>query len=106
MRVLDHPAVTEIHLTAVLHALSEPARLEVVRFLADAGREVSCSEIDLAVSKSTGTHHYRVLREAGVITQIYRGTAKMNTLRRDDLDALFPGLLDSVINACRRRPSV
>ncbi len=53
----------------------------------------------LPVSKSTTTHHFRVLREAGVITQVYRGTSKMNVLRRADLDALFPGLLDRVLAA-------
>ncbi|MBG0816099.1 helix-turn-helix transcriptional regulator [Planomonospora sp. ID82291] len=104
-RILDHPSVGEIRLEAVLHALAEPVRLEIVRFLADSGRGVPCSEIELAVSKSTGTHHYRVLREAGVIRQVYHGTAKLNSLRRDDLDALFPGLLDSVIAATRRRPA-
>lgn len=101
-RVLEHPSADTIRLEAVLHALADPARLEVVRFLAKSDREVACSEIDLAVSKSTGTHHYRVLREAGVISQVYRGTAKMNSLRRADLDALFPGLLDSVIAATSR----
>ncbi|WP_344858571.1 helix-turn-helix transcriptional regulator [Planomonospora alba] len=101
-RILEHPDVEEIRLEAVLHALAEPARLEVVRFLAEVGREVACSEIDLAVSKSTGTHHYRVLREAGVINQVYRGTAKLNSLRRAELDALFPGLIDSVIAAADR----
>lgn len=98
-RTLDHPDRDEILLEDVLHALSDPVRLEVARYLASSG-ESSCSAIDLAVSKSTGTHHFRVLREAGVIRQVYRGTAKMTSLRRDDLDALFPGLLDTVIRAC------
>ncbi|RAY17157.1 transcriptional regulator [Actinomadura craniellae] len=101
-RVLEHPEVEEIRLEAVLHALADPMRLEVVRFLSCVDREVACSEIDLVVSKSTTTHHYRVLREAGVINQVYRGTAKMNSLRRADLDALFPGLLDSVVAAAVR----
>lgn len=99
MRILDHPDAADIRLEPVLHALADPMRLEVVCFLARSDVEVPCSEIDLAVSKSTGTHHYRVLREAGVIRQIYRGTAKWNSLRRADLDALFPGLLDSVVAA-------
>ncbi|WP_328708454.1 helix-turn-helix transcriptional regulator [Microbispora hainanensis] len=97
-RTLDHPDPSEIRLEAVLHALSDPVRLQVVRFLAGNG-ESSCSAIDLAVSKSTTTHHFRVLREAGVIRQVYRGTAKMSSLRREDLDALFPGLLDTVARA-------
>ncbi|GAA4590443.1 helix-turn-helix transcriptional regulator [Planotetraspora phitsanulokensis] len=104
VRVLEHPSVEEIRLEAVLHALADPARLEVVCFLARTEGEAACSEIDLAVSKSTGTHHYRVLREAGVINQVYQGTAKMNSLRKADLDALFPCLLDSVVSAAAKRP--
>ncbi|MFS8199772.1 ArsR/SmtB family transcription factor [Streptomyces sp. CWNU-52B] len=102
-RDLPHPPHTEIRLEAVLHALSDPIRLQVVRELAADGDELSCSQIDLPVTKSTTTHHFRVLREAGVIRQVYRGTAKMNGLRRDDLDGLFPGLLDSVLAAAARQ---
>ena len=98
-RDLPHPERTEIRLEAVLHALSDPMRLRVVRELAADGDELPCSHFDLPVTKSTTTHHFRVLREAGVIRQIYRGTAKMNGLRRDDLDDLFPGLLDSLLAA-------
>ena len=98
-RELHHPATDEIRLEAVLHALSDPTRLHIAHTLAKLGAEVSCSEIDLAVSKSTTTHHYRVLREAGVISQVYRGTSKLNALRRADLDTRFPGLLDSILNA-------
>lgn len=103
-RALDHPQRPEIRLESVLHALSDPMRLRVVRQLAECepGLDgLSCSQIDLPVTKSTSTHHFRVLRESGVIQQIYRGTAKLNGLRRADLDALFPGLLDSVLAAAR-----
>jgi DNA-binding transcriptional ArsR family regulator len=102
-RDLPHPQRVEIRLEAVLHALSDPLRLQVVRELAADGDELSCSHFDLPVTKSTTTHHFRVLREAGVIRQMYRGTAKMNGLRRDDLDGLFPGLLDSVLAAAARQ---
>jgi DNA-binding transcriptional ArsR family regulator len=87
----------------VLHALSDPLRLRIVCELATDGGELSCSHFDVPVTKSTSTHHFRVLREAGVIRQVYRGTAKMNGLRRDDLDDLFPGLLDSVLGAAARQ---
>ncbi|MGP9022224.1 ArsR/SmtB family transcription factor [Streptomyces sp. BR1] len=103
-RELDHPAREEIRLEGVLHALSDPIRLCVVRDLAAAGDdELSCSCFELPVTKSTTTHHFRVLRENGVIQQVYRGTAKMNGLRREDLEALFPGLLDSVLDAAARQ---
>ncbi|WP_371650682.1 MULTISPECIES: ArsR/SmtB family transcription factor [unclassified Streptomyces] len=98
-RELDHPARDEIRLEGVLHALSDPIRLRVVRDLAAADGELSCSYFDLPVTKSTTTHHFRVLRESGVIQQTYRGTAKMNGLRRADLEELFPGLFDRILEA-------
>ncbi|MFI6513198.1 ArsR/SmtB family transcription factor [Streptosporangium sp. NPDC050855] len=100
-RTLDHPEPGEITLEGVLHALSDPMRLQIVRFLwpLEEDEEAPCSAIDLAITKSTTTHHFRVLREAGVIRQVYRGTAKMNALRRGDLDALYPGLLDAILTA-------
>ncbi|MEU8652212.1 helix-turn-helix domain-containing protein [Streptomyces sp. NPDC048737] len=101
-RDLPHPAREEIRLEAVLHALSDQMRLRIVRELAADGDELSCSHFDLPVTKSTTTHHFRVLREAGVLRQAYRGTAKMNGLRKDDLDDLFPGLLDAVLDAAGR----
>ncbi|MBY8883001.1 ArsR/SmtB family transcription factor [Actinacidiphila acidipaludis] len=104
-RVLDHPDTADIRLEEVLHALADPMRLTVVRELAAARCEVACSEVPLPVSKSTTTHHFRVLREAGVICQVYRGTSKMNALRRADLDALFPGLLDRVLAAADAQES-
>jgi len=98
----DHiaqPARSEIELAAVLHALSDPVRLRIVAALAVAGEEPSCGSFDLPVTKSTCTHHFKVLCEAGVIQQRQRGTARLNALRREDLDARFPGLLDSVLRA-------
>ncbi|MGW2031373.1 MULTISPECIES: ArsR/SmtB family transcription factor [Streptomyces] len=102
-RALPHPAREQIRLEFVLHALSDPMRLQIVRELAARDAELTCSQFDLPVTKSTSTHHFRVLRESGVIRQVYRGTAKMNGLRRDDLDGLFPGLLDSLLAAADRQ---
>jgi DNA-binding transcriptional ArsR family regulator len=93
---LSHPAPEEIELGAVLHALSDPMRLRIVRALAD-GQEQTCKSFDVPVTKSTCTHHFRVLREAGVIRQRLEGTTRMNALRRQELDARFPGLLDAVL---------
>jgi DNA-binding transcriptional ArsR family regulator len=95
---LHHPAVEEIELTAVMHALSDPARLQVVRTLA-AEEERACGSFDLGVSKATASHHFKVLREAGVTHKRIEGAHHYLTLRRDDLDARFPGLLDAVLAA-------
>ncbi|MBT3154069.1 helix-turn-helix transcriptional regulator [Streptomyces sp. CHD11] len=102
-RDLPHPPRNEIRLEGVLHALSDPVRLRIVRELAAEEAALSCSHFDLPVTKSTSTHHFRVLRENGVIRQVYEGTAKMNALRRDDLDGLFPGLLDALLTAAIRQ---
>ncbi len=96
---LHHPAADDLELAAVLHALSDPQRLAIVRALADSSGPRRCGSFDLAVTKSTATHHFRVLREAGVIHQHEDGTARLNSLRRDDLDRRFPGLLDAVLGA-------
>jgi DNA-binding transcriptional ArsR family regulator len=95
---LSHPARHELELAAVLHALSDPMRLRIVTGLAVEDKR-TCKSFNLPVTKSTCTHHFRVLREAGVIRQRVEGTARVNSLRRQDLDARFPGLLDSVLRA-------
>jgi DNA-binding transcriptional ArsR family regulator len=97
-RELAHPARSELNLLSVLHALADRHRLTVVRELAAAApSEVPCGQLELPVGRSTYTYHFRVLREAGVIRQRYQGTSVMNQLRRSDLDAVFPGLMDSVL---------
>jgi DNA-binding transcriptional ArsR family regulator len=95
---LPHPAKHEMQLEAVLHALSDPMRLRIVAGLATKG-ERTCKSFDLPVTKSTCTHHFRVLREAGVIRQRLEGTTKLSSLRREDLEERFPGLLASVLRA-------
>ncbi len=95
---LPHPLREEMDLASVLHALSDPMRLRIVAGLS-ARDDRTCKSFDLPVTKSTCTHHFRVLREAGVIRQRLEGTTKLNSLRRDDLEARFPGLLESVLRA-------
>jgi DNA-binding transcriptional ArsR family regulator len=98
---IAHPLRAEIELGAVLHALSDPVRLKIVAALAagDGDGEHTCGSFDVPVTKSTCTHHFRILREAGVIHQRQVGTARLNTLRRDDLEARFPGLLAKILQA-------
>ena len=96
---LHHPNREEIELTAVLHALSDPHRLEMVRRLSEDTEPRACGTFDFGVTKSTMTHHFRTLREAGVIRQERQGTTKLTELRREDLEARFPGLLDAVLSS-------
>jgi DNA-binding transcriptional ArsR family regulator len=96
---LHHPKRDDFELPEVLHALSDPHRLEIVRTLASDTEARPCGTLELGLSKSTMTHHFRTLREAGVIEQRREGTTKLTSLRREDLDARFPGLLDAVLSS-------
>jgi DNA-binding transcriptional ArsR family regulator len=96
---LAHPSREEIELGAVLHALSDSVRLNMVKALASGESELSCGSFKVPVTKSTCTHHFKVLREAGVIRQRQSGTARLNTLRTEDLEARFPGLLGTILDA-------
>ncbi|MFC7814657.1 MULTISPECIES: ArsR/SmtB family transcription factor [unclassified Streptomyces] len=93
-----HPSLEEMHLRSVMNALSDPLRYEVVSVLAHAADDAErhCSSFGLPVSKSTRSHHFRVLREAGLIRQVDRGNSRMARLRADDLETRFPGLLDLI----------
>jgi DNA-binding transcriptional ArsR family regulator len=93
-----HPAVEELALPAVLHALSDPIRLGIVRELADHGA-CNCGTFAVPVAKSTLSHHLRVLREAGITLTEPTGTQRVVSLRRAELDARFPGLLEAVLAA-------
>jgi DNA-binding transcriptional ArsR family regulator len=90
----------ELDLPSVMHALADPSRLRMVVALDD-GVELSCAELGeragTAPAKSTTTHHVAVLREAGLIRTRHEGQRKLVTLRRAELDAKFPGLLDAVV---------
>ena len=94
-----HPEREEIELGAVLHALSDPVRLKIVASLASRPEACPTGSFDVPVTKSTCTHHFKVLREAGIVRQRSEGTARLNTLRREDLDARFPGLLDTILKS-------
>src|SRR5262249_56594224 len=93
----EPPDRGEIEMEAVLHALSDPQRVAIVRELAAADEPRPCGSFALDIGKSTRTYHLRVLREAGLIEQRREGTSKLSTLRRGDLEARFPGLLDAVL---------
>lgn len=101
MRDVHHPRSEEISLPNVLHALSDPIRLEIVDVLAQTG-EHNCSSLGNGiVSKSTLSHHFKVLREAGITWTRVEGTQRLVSLRDDDLEERFPGLLESVLSATK-----
>jgi DNA-binding transcriptional ArsR family regulator len=102
-----HPAPEDFRLTAILAALADPARLAAVRTLAAKG-ESPCTRLQhdagLTISRTTFSHHQKVLREAGIILARVRGTERILSLRKDDLDQRYPGLLGAILNAPDDRP--
>jgi DNA-binding transcriptional ArsR family regulator len=100
-RTLPHPELADVELTDVLFALSDPARLELVRLIAREGPQTvaNCQVVDPAAPKSTFSHHLKTLREAGVVRNVPAGRQRLVSLRRDELDERFPGLLESVLPA-------
>jgi DNA-binding transcriptional ArsR family regulator len=94
----DEPTCGEMTLAAVMAALSDPVRVTIVRELAARG-ESACGAFDVGVSKATRSHHFKVLREAGLTHTRAEGTHRFVTLRRDEVDARFPGLLGAVLAA-------
>ncbi len=101
MRVIPHPELEQLHLTEVLHALSDPVRLEIVRLLS-AHAELSSGSVEVSVSKSTLTHHLRVLRDAGLTYTRSEGVQRLVSLRREEVEARFPGLLECVLGDDRQ----
>src|SRR6478735_1387677 len=97
----DTVAPPQAGLVAVLQALSDPVRLEIVRQLAGCSPDaaLSCGQIELDVSKSTASHHLKTLRAAGITAEREEGTRKLTWLRKDDMEQRFPGLLQSVLSA-------
>jgi DNA-binding transcriptional ArsR family regulator len=100
VRTLHHTRVEELELPEVLHALSDPVRLEIVRLLGDE-QERPCSSVEAKVAKSTLSHHFKVLREAGITYTRANGTHRLVSLRTEDLERRFPGLIRSVLNAAK-----
>jgi DNA-binding transcriptional ArsR family regulator len=85
----------------VLAALSDPVRLEMVRRLAAAHEPVACGLLDHGLGKTTASHHFKTLREAGVIERVVLGGQNLQRLRRAEVDEAFPGVLDSIVAAAR-----
>lgn len=97
MRAPVHPTPDQLALPALLHALSDPVRLRIVQDLRD-GAERACGELEVPVSKSTLSHHLRVLRDAGLTHTRAEGVQRLVSLRRSEVDARFPGLLRCVLD--------
>ena len=105
MRTPLHPTYEELSLPTVIYALGDPLRLRIVGQLAAADQAISCGELQVVkeVPKSTGSHQFKVLREAGLIRMVPQGRRVLVSLRRNDLQARFPGLLETILCTYQRQ---
>jgi DNA-binding transcriptional ArsR family regulator len=101
VRTQHHPARDDIKLSDIFYALSDPTRQSIVKELAEK-TVLNCKDFGLEVAKSTLSHHLKVLRESGLTQTRLSGTMAFVSLRREDLDARFPGLLDAILGACAK----
>jgi|ERR1700730_4359833 DNA-binding transcriptional ArsR family regulator len=100
MKTYSHPPLRNISLDQVMQALSDPCRIAIVRTLLQAdGQALACNEIPLVVSKATRSHHFDVLRSAGLTRTRVEGTKCLTSLRTAELEKRFPGLLNLVLRA-------
>lgn len=98
VKYLPHPRPSDIKLERVIYALGDPLRLSIIRQLNHIG-VASCGELTGGRPKSSMSHHFGILRAAGLLSTRLEGTAHRNELRRSELDVLFPGLLDTILKA-------
>jgi DNA-binding transcriptional ArsR family regulator len=100
-----HPPSDDLKLESVLYALADPVRLEIVRRLAKGDCPLNCSTAAPAhLPKSTQSHHFQILREAGLIRSERRGTEVVNTLRLDEIEGKFPGVVSAILKAAKPLP--
>ncbi len=103
MRPLAHPAIEDVQLEGILHALSDPVRVAIFTDIAGADCAQTCSAFaevnDKPVPKSSLSHHFKVLREAGLIHSERQGVEMRNTSRCVEVNERFPGLLPAILNA-------
>lgn len=98
MKAAYCPNLKKMPLSSLFYALSDPVRLKIIQSLIDED-EISCGECKSPLSKSTMSHHFKVLREAGLIQKRSEGTSHYLSLRRDEIENRLPGLLEILENA-------
>jgi len=102
MRQIKHPTIEQVELTDIMYALADPTRLEIVVMLARAGKKLTCGEINLNRPKSSMSHHFKILRSAGLVETLIEGTEHMNSLRLEEVESKYPGVLNAVLKAAAK----
>ncbi len=98
MRELFHPNIDQLCLSTILNALGDPIRLQIIKSLASQC-ETTCACCNINLPKSTLSHHFKVLREAGLIKVRIEGKQRFLSIRSNELEVRFPGLLNTIIKS-------
>lgn len=100
---LPEPTNDSLNLTVILNALADPSRRALMMALYHAEEPVDCAilveKADLGLSSATVSHHYRILREAGLTRTVADGRKRIVKVRRQSMEERFPGLLQAVLGA-------
>ena len=96
MRELFHPTKDQLSLSTILNALGDPIRLNIIKTLT-IQRETTCACCQIDMTKSALSHHFKVLREAGLIYVRIEGKQRFLSIRYEDLDERFPELLHTIL---------
>ena len=96
---MKHPSIEEVDLVEIMYALSDPTRVEIVKCLAEEARPLTCGELILNRPKSSMSHHFKILRSAGLVETEIHGTEHLNSLRLQELEEKFPMVLNSILKA-------
>ena len=98
MRPFKHPQIESVTIEQIFYALSDPLRLQIVRRLLREG-ETTCAALDYGRPKSSMSHHFRVLRESGLVLSRNAGTTHINSVRKEELEQRFPGIVDFILKS-------
>lgn len=101
MKKINHPKLSQIELTDIMYALSDPARIEIITHLASQSTPMTCSELNCDRPKSSMSHHFKILRESGIVETRIEGKEHFNSLRIAELEKKFPGLMKSILKAIK-----
>lgn len=104
MRQMKHPQIEQVELIDIMYALSDPTRLDIIGTLARARRAMTCGELDGNRPKSSMSHHFKILRAAGLVRTQIEGTEHMNSLRLAEIEKKFPGVLRSILKGLAHKP--
>ena len=97
MREKRHPNIDDINLTDIMYALSDPARVEIVRTIALEKRPMTCGELNAERPKSSMSHHFKILRDSGLLRTEIDGKEHLNSLRTNEVEAKFPGVMKAIL---------